>query len=353
MYLLYRYILFRKIDLRPVPVYVIINNKKMGIKHLNNYLRTNCTKTAIKKIHLKSLGGKTVVIDASIYLYKFLGDNALLENMYLFISILKTYNIVPIFIFDGKPPPEKNELLKMRRLEKKDAETKYLQLESIIKTQNIELDEKKEITSEMEQLKKQFIRLREDDIKKIKNLFDAYGVSYHDAFGEADKLCAYFVNSGKAWGCFSDDMDMFLYDCPFVIRHMSLLNHTVILYDKELILTELNMNNKQFREIMVLSGTDYNINTNTNLYETLKWYNQYNKYASTCLKNNTLVNTFYVWLYKNTKYITDFNKLLKTYQLFNYTGSDLEGWTHANNSEKVINMNEIKNIMKNEGFLFP
>jgi flap endonuclease-1 len=324
----------------------------MGIRHLNRYLRTNCTKKSIKKVHLKSLDGKTVVIDASIYLYKFLGDNALMENMYLFTSILKSYNIKPIFIFDGKPPPEKYELLKMRRLEKKEAEQKYRSLEASINENNIEPDEKKEIKIEMEQLKKQFIRLREDDIKKVKNLFDAYGVCYYDACGEADKLCAYLVNIEKAWGCFSDDMDMFLYECPFIIRHLSLLNHTVILYDKKLILEELNMNELKFREIMVLSGTDYNIDSNTNLYETLKWHNQYNKYLLNCFQNDTKSNTFYVWLFKNTKYIEDFNKLLRAYQLFTYQDNDLINWKNIEIVEKCEDLSKLRDVMGKEGFLF-
>jgi flap endonuclease-1 len=325
----------------------------MGIKHLNRYLRTNCSKKSIKKIHLKELSGKTVVIDASIYLYKFLGENALMENMYLFISILKTYNINPVFIFDGKPPPEKNELLKLRRIEKKDAEQKYSILENAIKKNEIESEDIREIKIEMEQLKKQFIRLREDDIKKVKNLFDAYGVIYYDAMGEADKLCAYLVHIEKAWGCFSDDMDMFLYDCPFIIRHLSLLHHTVILYDKYSILNELNMNRTEFREIMVLSGTDYNIDSATNLNETIKWHSQYNKHLLNCYQNDRGADKFYVWLYKTTKYIKDFNKLLRTYQLFNYNGKELDGWENINFVNNEYNIDSVKNIMKKEGFLFP
>ena len=41
-----------------------------------------------------------------------MGENALLENFYLMISIFREYNIIPLFVFDGKPPKEKNDLLK-------------------------------------------------------------------------------------------------------------------------------------------------------------------------------------------------------------------------------------------------
>ena len=97
----------------------------MGIKNLNRFLRENCTKKSISKKHLKYFEGKTVVIDTSIYLYKFISEDSLMESMYLFISILKSYRIRPIFIFDGKPPPEKKDLLRQRRLDKKLAQQKY------------------------------------------------------------------------------------------------------------------------------------------------------------------------------------------------------------------------------------
>ena len=99
----------------------------MGIKHLNKFLRENC-KNSIKCISMSELSGKKIAIDISIYLYKYVGDDSLIENMYLMISIFRYYNITPIFIFDGKPPTEKKELLKRRRENKLDAEKEYNRL---------------------------------------------------------------------------------------------------------------------------------------------------------------------------------------------------------------------------------
>ena len=70
----------------------------MGIKHLNRFLQNSCDKS-INKIHISSLSGKKIVIDTSIYLYRFMGDGCLLENFYLMISIFRQYNIIPLFIF--------------------------------------------------------------------------------------------------------------------------------------------------------------------------------------------------------------------------------------------------------------
>lgn len=334
----------------------------MGIKNLNRFLRERCTKKSIYKANLSQFENKTIVIDTSIYLYKFISDGSLMENMYLFISILKTNKITPIFIFDGKPPPEKRELLRVRRLEKKEAEQKYMALQSNLSDAsnnniNLEDDDKKDILIEMEHLKRQFVRVRDGDILKVKSLMDAYGVCYYDAPAEADQLCAYFVNTGKAWACMSDDMDMFLYGCPMVIRNLSLLKQSVELYDTKQIFTELNMTERQFCEIMVLSGTDYNIHTETSLYDTMKWFYEYNKY---CVKYE-LKNVdkdkrhlgFYVWLVKTTKYIKDFYNLLRTYQLFQINNCpELAKWDSVETSSKEVDYDKLKQIMTKEGFLF-
>ena len=92
----------------------------MGIKNLNRYLLEKCTDKSIQKKHLGIFDGKTVVIDTSIYLYKFIETNELIENMYLMISILLHYKIHPIFVFDGKPPKEKNDTLRKRKMDKQE-----------------------------------------------------------------------------------------------------------------------------------------------------------------------------------------------------------------------------------------
>lgn len=323
----------------------------MGIKNLNRFLLDNCNKKSITKIHLSKLTGKKLVIDVSIYLYKFLSENALMENMYLFISILKKYDISPIFIFDGKPPPEKKQLLIKRLIDKMEAEKKYLNIKEDLLSETNE-EKKEEKIVEMELLKKQFIRVKDDDVCKVKQLFDAYGVSYFVAPSEADQLCAYLNKTEQVWGCVSDDMDMFLYGCNYVIRHISLLNHTAVLYDRNKILSDLNMSSQIFNEIMILSGTDYNINNETSLNETVKWYYEYMKYSEKELKNNKQPYSFYVWLIKNTKYIKNYELLLRTYQLFQLEKNEcLDNYKTEKN---VININfeKLYNVMEKEGFLF-
>jgi hypothetical protein len=250
--------------------------------------------------------------------------------------------VKPIFIFDGKPPPEKRELLLQRRRFKEEAKAKYNELENQEKLIQSD-EEKRELLLEMEQLKLRFIKIKECDIRNIKDLMDAYGVNYVDAPGEADELCAQFVKSGRAWGCITDDMDMFLYDCPFILRNLSLMNKTITLYDRKSILHDLEMTDKQFCEIMVLSGTDYNMHSKASLYETMKWFYEYQRYA----KNIDNPLGFYVWLYRNTKYIEDYLTLLRILQMFQCSDEMPEELP-----DKSQNINALKKIMSNDGFVF-
>ena len=332
---------------------LIDNQIFMGIKNLNRYLHEKCSKNSIQKVHLEHLSGKTLVIDTSIYLYQFINDDALLENMYLFISLMHQYNIVPIFVFDGKPPPEKRALLRQRYLDKRTAYEKYLKLQSEVEQHNYNKDERYKLMSEIDILKRQCVRVQDADIIKVKQLMNAYCVTYYDAPGEADDLCAYFVSSGKAWGCISDDMDLFLYKCPYIIRNLSLMNQTVTIYDTFAIFNDLGMSEKDFCEIMMLSGTDYNVNTNTSLYETIRLYDEYCKYKLNNIKNNQPILEFYIWLLKNTNYITDYKGLLQVYKLFQCRQySQYDNINFIPNIQTKLDMNTISSLMKEEGFIF-
>ena len=86
----------------------------MGIYLLNSFLKS-LTNNGSRKLDLSELSGKKIVIDTSIYLYRFKAMNALLENMYLLCTILRYYNISALFIFDGKASDVKNTTLKKRK----------------------------------------------------------------------------------------------------------------------------------------------------------------------------------------------------------------------------------------------
>lgn len=321
---------------------------KMGIKNLNKFLRTSCS-NSIKCIPAGDLSGKKIAVDISIYLYKFHTDNLLIENMYLMLSIFRYYNIIPIFIFDGKPPTEKKALIVRRREEKINAELSYNCLKKKLDNNEMDEEDKQEIITSMDILKKQFVYITKGLIEKVKSLIRAHGASYIDASGEADELCVQMVIKKKVYACLSEDMDMFVYGCHKVLRYMSLVKHTFVCYDMKGILDELGISQKEFREICIISGTDYNTNENEcNLYNTLKFFKRY-KRAKEC----TL--TFYEWLLKNSNYIKDYDELVKISEVFNLTDYcyNLKILEKIRVSNGPMQKTSIREILQEDGFIYP
>jgi hypothetical protein len=323
----------------------------MGIKQLNYFLMENCSAKSIYKASLRQFANKTLVIDTSIYLYKFAEKDAVAENMYLMISVLRQHNITPVFVFDGKPPPEKKALLIKRKLEKDAAEEKYNALKIEAESGTVSA----KTLHEMDALKRQFVRVSDADIAKSKEIMTAYGVPYIESRGESDHLCAFLVRHGFAWACVSDDMDMFLYGCPRVIRHLSLLNHEGIYYDMESILAELEMTQSIFNDIAILSGTDYNMKEQKSLGATVRLYVEYRKWAY----YSRDPKTFYEWLLETTDYIDDVGSLEKVRKMF-----DLDLYLENHREEfkaivdampfhsKPVATESLQEILKSDGFIF-
>jgi flap endonuclease-1 len=237
-------------------------------------------------------------------LYKYLEEERLLERFEELIQLLLKFTIRPIFVFDGKPPEEKFALLRERNTKKNEAETHY---KTLAENTNANIEN---VAKEMKMLKTKFIRVTPSHIQSVKIIMDKYNIEHIDAECEADQVCVKYVKSRKAWGCVSDDMDMFVYGCTRVLRRLCIDKCTIDLYELPSILTEIRMSMKQFREIMVLSGTDYNIEGHISLFHILHMFREY-KHCTT-----TQFIGFYDWLRERTHYIKDYDKLIKINAMF-------------------------------------
>ena len=281
----------------------------MGIKHLNRYLLKKCTKASIYSIPIHNLKGKTLVFDAFIYLYKYLGENRLQERFQQLLTSCRLQSITPIFVFDGKPPDEKKSLIEQRRNTKNMAEQQYNQLL-----------QSNEFSEELTELKKQFVRVTPQHVQLVKSILETHHVQYIEAPSEADVVCVQMVRSWKAWACVSDDMDMFVYGCIRVIRSWSLDNDCAEMYILPSILRELHMTMSEFRDILVISGTDYNSEDHIPLFRTIHLFRQHRQYLMNARKHNTMPMSFYDWLREHTSYIHDYNKLVHIHTLFKQGG---------------------------------
>jgi hypothetical protein len=346
----------------------------MGIKNMNKYLKMNVP-SVVQNYKMSALAHKTVVIDSSIYLFKYVSNNCLLENFFNMISIFKEYDITPIFVFDGKTPEEKRELIEKRFKEKKDAIAEYYSLrEKLRQDETLNEDAKEELTDKILRLKKSIVYLKKGQIEDVKELMSSYGVEYIDAKDEADTLCVQMVLEGKAWACISDDMDMFVYGCPRVIRYLSLTMRTYALYETSNMCEKLEVTLNELREICVLSGTDYNIqktydrcdnedqqgeqeNKDPTQQQTYKTFG----YAMTLFKKYKKQEdytkegqyAFYDWLLEE-KQITDeeMETLKKVCKMFDISVDKKNNTQQVYKKELCIDKERLMKVLSKEGFLW-
>lgn len=232
----------------------------MGIHSLTKLIQQK-SPDSIEHHNLFALKGKRIAIDTSIFLYKSLinvrhnGDylknkeGKIMSHIYgLFnkIVLLKSYGIEPIFIFDGKPPPEKKTTLDNRN-------KRVIENREKLKNTN-DVNEKKK-------LEKYTVRICSEYIRDLENLFEKMGVSYIHASGEAEAYAAELCRINYVYAVMSEDMDTLVYDCPRLIRSCILKENKsknmVSIFNLDKIKEDFNMDIKQFTDMCILCGCDY------------------------------------------------------------------------------------------------
>lgn len=248
----------------------------MGVRFLNTLIK-RMSPHALKYVSLSQYSGKTIVIDTSIYIHKYLASNSLMESMYFMISQFRYLNITPVFIFDGAAPAEKKGVLNARASVRENALEQYNRLDTLLHksdetgepststvsasaTYSAECECTEQIRRRMQSLKRRFIRISNFELNELKRLMREFGVEYIDSDGESDLLCAYLVKCGFAQACMSDDMDLFLYGCPVVLRHVNIWHSSGVEYTLDTILRDMAVSLLGFQMVCILSGTDYTSN---------------------------------------------------------------------------------------------
>ncbi len=310
----------------------------MGVKLLSKMLKTTCYDETTK-IHLSQLYGKKICIDTSIYLYRYKSQGMLIENFYLMCTLFKHYNIIPIFVFDGKPPKSKDKEIENRKEERENAYKEY----DILKEKYGD-NVTKEQEEELNNLKKKMVYISRKDVDTIKNLLDGYGIQYITANGEADVLCASLVLKKRVFAVLTEDMDMFAYTCPNILRYFSLRNHSCIQYNLKKILNKLEISKENFQILCVLSGNDY-YNSKKNIFYYMKLYSKFKKIKS---------DNFIVWLIENNHLsnedLYDIQHILDMY--VNGPKSELSNYKYFNIRYGSVNNNVMMSILEKDRFIF-
>jgi flap endonuclease-1 len=252
----------------------------MGIKNLK-YLINRYAKDAVNEKFLISYDSKVIAIDVSIYLYRFIYANGEpLELLTKQIMRLLKNGIIPLYVFDGKPPKEKFEVLDERAKQKNELLSRQLQIKTLLENSNVsEQDEietepgvivenaielgdltkmsVEDLRQELSKIEKRIIIVNGEVIANCKKLFELMGIPYIVANGEAESLCAKLIKEGLVYGCLSEDTDILANGGRYFIRNFNVNNNKVIEYDLDKILSNFGVSYEQFIDICILCGCDY------------------------------------------------------------------------------------------------
>lgn len=227
----------------------------MGIKNLLKFL--NNFDSIVKEIDNENFNYEKVAIDISIILYQVIiairNTGADLTNQQgevtshilgLFnktIMLLKK-NIIPIYVFDGKPPVFKQKVLQLRKSVKQKA---YEKLEQAISSE--------------EKIKyfKKTVSISKKQLEECKDLLTLMGIPYIDAPEEADSQCAYLVKEGLADSVMTEDMDILTFGSKKIYRNLTSYKRKTLEIKLDDVLEKTNLTYEQFIELCILFGCDY------------------------------------------------------------------------------------------------
>jgi flap endonuclease-1 len=236
----------------------------------------NLTPIVVKTIiRLESLRGRSLAIDANNTLYQFLSlirtpDGTPLKDsqgnvtshlaglMFRTTRLMDDYDISPVFVFDGTPPPLKEQEISQRRRIREKAKREWK--EALEAEDYASAFSKAVMTS----------RLTRPMIDDAKQLLKLLGIPFVQAPSEAEAQTAYMAMKGDVWASTSRDYDSLLFGTPRLLRYLTISGREFLpskgisrplkpeLINLEEFLTHHEISRKQLIDVAILIGTDFN-----------------------------------------------------------------------------------------------
>ncbi len=257
----------------------------MGILNLTELLKKNAPE-AIHQRTLDTFKGRKIGIDVSIFLYKYVRNGQCMEGMIKLILRLLKNGILPVFIFDGKPPKEKSDVIEERKEKREILEIKKEVMEKIVKEKdtktteelsneikelmttkndNVRLNDeeianilgKENIEEELEKTKRNIIYIRSEHVELTKNICNLMGVPFIVSNGEAETLLANLCRDNVLDAIISEDTDVLVGGGKIFLRDFQNDNNKVTEYCLQGILDGFGVTYDQFIDISILCRCDY------------------------------------------------------------------------------------------------
>eukprot|EP00758_Cryptobia_borreli_P016698 Tbor_TRINITY_DN6128_c1_g7::TRINITY_DN6128_c1_g7_i1::g.22710::m.22710/K04799/FEN1, RAD2; flap endonuclease-1 len=238
----------------------------MGILGLSKLLYDK-TPDAIKERDIKHFFGRKIAIDASMSIYQFIiamkgfedGQGVELKNGNgevtshingLFARTIRMVEegLLPLYVFDGKPPDMKRSLLDDRRA-KADEAAKAI-------------DAAKEAGDDelMGKLSKRTVRVSREQIEDCKKLISLMGIPVIQAPGEAEAQCARLVADDAAWAVGTEDMDALTFGTKILLRHLNYSEskgRSISEITLSKVYEQSGLTREMFIDLCILLGCDY------------------------------------------------------------------------------------------------
>ena len=277
----------------------------MGVKMLNSFLKRN--NLIQRNVGLKCLNGKKIVIDTNNYIYEFMSTDNLMNGFISMCELFLKYNIIPLFIFDGKPTKEKMGELEKRKKEREESKKIYNE-------NNLTKKKRKE-------LMRKIVRVTKKETDIVKFILEYYNIKFIDSPSESDELCCKLVEVKKTCGCLSNDMDMLVYGCNYVFRNLDLRKESVDVYDMGKILQVLYMSLDSFKYWCLYSNKHDNIFKNYEYYKDYHMLNTKDTFLEYLQKNESISKEEFINIENNYKFYNLKNSIVLNncpYILLNY-----------------------------------
>jgi flap endonuclease-1 len=214
-----------------------------------------------------ALAGRTLAVDGYNAVYQFLATirqrdgqlfsdpeghvtSHLMGTFYRTTSLLQQ-GVLPVWVFDGKPPERKAGTIRQRIAAKEKAETQY---QEALAAGDLETARRKAA---------QTSRLTRPMVEELFQLLAAMGVPTVQAPGEGEAEAAVMAAKGTVWASASEDYDSLLFGTPRLVRGLAARSRGgsspgAQFIDRAELLSSLGIDGEELIALGIIVGTDFN-----------------------------------------------------------------------------------------------
>lgn len=213
-----------------------------------------------------ALAGRTLAVDGFNAVYQFLAtirqrDGQLfcdpnghvtshLMGVFYRTTALLREGVLPVWVFDGRPPERKAGTIRRRIAVKEKAEAQY---QEALAAGDLETARRKAA---------QTSHLTRPMVEELTELLGALGVPVVAAPGEGEAQAAVMAARSTVWASASEDYDTLLFGAPRLVRGLAARSRTgsggAQFIDREALLSQLGITGDELITLGVIVGTDFN-----------------------------------------------------------------------------------------------